>query len=167
VVRRPTLLMCSHKSGGRVYILFLPASIRSIPPGLHFALLLLFCCSCSCSWEAFNQTCQYFGRQLIRHDQTWSDMIRHDQTWSDMIRNLIRYDQTGLDTFIKVGRISADSWSHMIRQAQIFYQTCSDMFRHVQTCFWILKKYMDFLNIFWIFRNNHTTRNATITQPCN
>jgi hypothetical protein len=31
--------------------------------------------------------------------------------------------------FIKVGRISADSWSHMIRQDQIFYQTCSDMFR--------------------------------------
>jgi hypothetical protein len=45
---------------------------------------ILLCC-CSCSWEVFNQTCQYFGRQLIKHDQT------------------------GLDTFIKVGRISADS----------------------------------------------------------
>jgi hypothetical protein len=31
---------------------------------------ILLCCSCSCSWEAFNQTCQYFSRQLIKHDQT-------------------------------------------------------------------------------------------------
>jgi hypothetical protein len=29
---------------------------------------ILLCCSCC--WEAFNQTCQYFGRQLIKHEQT-------------------------------------------------------------------------------------------------
>jgi hypothetical protein len=29
--------------------------------------ILLCSCSC-CFWEAFNQTCQYFGRQLVKHD---------------------------------------------------------------------------------------------------
>jgi hypothetical protein len=34
-------------------------------------ILLCCCCSCSCcSWEVFNQTCQYFSQQLIKHDQT-------------------------------------------------------------------------------------------------
>jgi hypothetical protein len=69
--------------------------------------ILLCCCSCSCccSWEAFNQTWQYIGWQLIKHDQTWSDMIRN------LIRNLIRHNQT---------------WSDMIRHDQ----TWSDMIRH-------------------------------------
>jgi hypothetical protein len=47
LVRKPRLLICP----------FLPASTRSVPPGLHFT------------------TCHYFGRQLIKYYQTRSDMI--------------------------------------------------------------------------------------------
>jgi hypothetical protein len=60
---------------------------------------ILLCCSCcSCSWEAFNQTCQYFSRQLIKHDQTWSEMIRHDQKLVQTRSDTIRHDQTWSDT---------------------------------------------------------------------
>jgi hypothetical protein len=121
--------------------LFLPASIRSIPPGIQFALLLLGCCCC---WwhRALNQTCQYFGRQLIKHDQTWSDMIRHDQKWSEMIRNnllcccwgVVVVD--GIEPLIKLASISGDSWSNMIRHDQ----TRSNRIRHDQT---LLSKLVD------------------------
>jgi hypothetical protein len=93
---------------------------------------------------------------MIRNDQKLDQKL--DQTQS----NRIRHDQTLLSKLVEL----ADSLSHMIRQDQIFIrhvqtcsdmfrhvQTCSDMFRHVQTCFWILKIYMDFLNIFWDFLN--------------
>jgi hypothetical protein len=37
----------------------------------RWVYILLCCCCCSCCcWEAFNQTCQYFGRQLIKNDYT-------------------------------------------------------------------------------------------------
>jgi hypothetical protein len=51
---------------------FLPASIRSIPQGLHFTMLLLW-------------------RPLIKlgnlSADSWSNMIRLDQRWSNLIRD--------------------------------------------------------------------------------
>jgi hypothetical protein len=59
-----------------------------------YILLCCWCCWCCWCCDAFNQTCQYIGQQLIKHDQTWSetwsDTIRQDQTRSDMIK----HDQT-------------------------------------------------------------------------
>jgi hypothetical protein len=65
--------------------LFLPASTRSVPLGLHLALLLLLLLLLQCH-GSFNQTCQYFERQLIKHDQkldlTLQILIRLGrQTW--------------------------------------------------------------------------------------
>jgi hypothetical protein len=90
------------------------------------------------------------GKPLIKlasiSADSWSNMIRHDQTWSDMIRKLFRHDQTWSDTLMKLGSISPDSWSHMIRQDHVFYQTCSDLFLDLDFLY-----VLDFLNILWIF----------------
>jgi hypothetical protein len=42
---------------------FLPASTRSVPPGIHFALLVHV-------GATFSQTWQYFSQQLMKHDWT-------------------------------------------------------------------------------------------------
>jgi hypothetical protein len=94
-------LKCNHVNNfyPRVYV-------------VYRRVYILLCCCCSWCWEAFNQTCQYIGLRLIKHDQTCivnilyvdnTDMIRN------LIRNLIRHDQTWSDTFIKLGSILADS----------------------------------------------------------
>jgi hypothetical protein len=75
---------------------FLPVSTRSVPQGIHFALLLLLL------------FVLLLWRPLVKPGtisaDSWSNMIRHDQTWSetwlDMIRNFIRHDQTWSDMII-------------------------------------------------------------------
>jgi hypothetical protein len=61
---------------------------------------ILLCCWGSWCWEAFNQTCQYIGRRLIKHDQTWSDMIRHDQKLDQTRSDMMKHDQTLLSNLV-------------------------------------------------------------------
>jgi hypothetical protein len=131
-----------------IIIWFLPASTRSVPPGIHFALLLGGLYS---NLPVFQPTVDKTWSDMIRHDQTWSDMIRNDQKLDRTRSNRIRHDQTFLLKLVEF-RPTVDHTYIFIRHVQ----TCSDMFRHVQTCsdmfrlVFGLKKYMDFLNIYWI-----------------
>jgi hypothetical protein len=66
---------------------FLPASTRSVPPGIHFALLLLLVL-----------VLVLLRRPLVKlgtiSADSWSNMIRHDQTWSETWSDMIKRDQT-------------------------------------------------------------------------
>jgi hypothetical protein len=102
-------------------MVFLPASTRSVQPGIHFALLLLLLVLwvpliklgiiSADSWS-----------NMIRHDQkldqTWSDVIRHDQTWSDMIR----HDQTWNQCEFFSVNSHYEFWSDM--PGRLARQTC-------------------------------------------
>jgi hypothetical protein len=96
----------------RKMALFLPATKRNVPPGLHFALLLLlllflllflflFLGSLKSNLQVYRPTV----------DQTWSNMIRHDQKLDQTQSDTMRHDETRLNLIWNTGlKNSGNFW---------------------------------------------------------